>query len=431
MESASQYSETDPSPPPAANVRRHQSLNYPNAVGPRRMNALKRAGTLQTTPIKTPQSQGYSPGQSPSPTGAEEDEHEEEGSYFPGTQGNPQPSIGRSSPWGTPGATGNNDWRSPAGPMSPGSNHNAAMDEVSRALNTIELNQAYQPSGNYQQPQGPPRFNLNHQSAQQQQNLRRGSQSGSSTPGLPNSQGNGGKRLNLVTELNDGRGGQGFSQGAGGPTTTSTYMPTIGHGLPQREYPELRGQGGNGLSGQRERALTASSAGQWEQRERAVIGRSSNPNLSGSYRNGNGSDGIPNVPPIPPHFLNNQGQAPRLGHSQKGFVVLGGGVGGGQHSQNQSVNANGTGVNTSATRLPVGSENLITSPVDIPTLLATKGYNPVEFDTKPPCVSFQPPPLAMLTNWDSSGEVLRYKVLYGRRRTQVLEVRNMEFHRSW
>src|SRR5258708_5719930 len=99
MESASQYDEADHSPPPAANVRRHQSLNYPNAAGPRRMNALKRAGTLQTTPIKTHQSQGYSSGQSPSPTGAEEDGHEEEGSYFPEVQGNYPSSIGRSSPW--------------------------------------------------------------------------------------------------------------------------------------------------------------------------------------------------------------------------------------------------------------------------------------------------------------------------------------------
>jgi YTH domain-containing family protein len=391
MESASQFDDADPSPPPAANVRRHQSLNYPNAAGTRRMNALKRAGTLQTTPIKTHQSQGYSSGQSPSPTGAEED-HGEEGSYFPEAQGNYPPSIGRSSPWGTPG---NAEWRSPAGPITPGS-INSGMDEVSRALSTIELNQTYNSSGNYQQSQGPPRFNINHQPAQQQQNLRRGSQSGTSTPGLPNNQGNGGRKLNLVTDLNDGRGGQGLPQGAGSPASTSGYMPTIGHGLSQREHPELRGQGGSGLSGQRERALTASSAGQWEQKERVVVGRSSNPNLSGSYRNGGGNGGnnsIPNVPPIPPQYLNNQGQAPRLGKNQNNFGVVGGGNGGGQHGHNQNagVNANGTGVNPSATQFPIRSENLITSPVDIPTLLATKGYNPVDFDIKPPCVSFQRP----------------------------------------
>ncbi|KAF9647614.1 YTH-domain-containing protein [Thelephora ganbajun] len=396
MESASQFGHTGPSPPPAASVRRHQSLNYPNAAGPKRMNALKRAGTLQTPPIKTHQSQGYSSGQTPSPTGAEEDEHEqEEESYFPGSQGNYPPSIGRSS-WVTPGAAGNNGRRTPAGQVTPGSIHGTGMDEVTRALSTLELNQAYQSSGSYQPSQGPPRFNLNHPSAQQQQNLRRGSQSGTTTPGLPNNQGNGGRKLNLVTDLNDGRSGQGLSQGVGGPASASAYTPAIGHGLAQREHSEIRGQGGNGLSGggerhQRDRALTASSAGQWEQKERVLVGRSSNPNLNGSYRSGGGNggnNGIPNVPPIPPQFLNNQGQAPRLGQNQNNFGVVGGGSGGGQYGQNQGISVNGTGANTPATQFSIGSENLITSPVDIPTLLATKGYNPVEFDTKPLCARY-------------------------------------------
>lgn len=388
MESASQFDDPDPSPPPAADVRRHRSLNA-TSVGPKRMNALKRAGTLQiqTTPIKTYQPQGYSSGQSPSPTGAEED-HEEEEAYFPAIQPNYPPSI-RSSPWGTPGTTVNNDWRNPPGPITPGSVYNPGMDEVSRALSTLELNQVHQPPGNYQPSQAPPRFNLNHQPAQQQHNLRRGSQSGTSTPGLSNNQGNGGRKSNLVTELNDGRGGQGLSQGSGSPVSSSAYISTIGHGLPQRDHHEPRGQGGggNGLSGQRERALTASSAGHWDPKERVVVGRSSNPNLSGSYRNGGGNgvnNGIPNVPPIPPQFLNNQGQAPRLGKNQNNFGV----VGGGAQNQSLGVNANGTGVNT-ATQFP---ETLI-SPVDIPTLLATKGYNPVDFDIKPPCVgSKQPSP---------------------------------------
>ena len=397
MESASQFGPAGPSPPPAVNVRRHQSLNYPNAAGPKRMNALKRAGTLQTPPIKTHQSQGYSSGQSPSPTGAEEDEHDqEEEPHFPGAQGGYPPSIGKSSPWGTPGATGNHDWRTPVGPVTPGNIHNAGMDEVSRALSTLELNQAYQSSGNYQPSQGPPRFNLNHPSAQHQQNLRRGSQSGASTPGLPNNPGNGGRNLNLAADINDGR-SQGLSQGVG-PASASAYMPAIGHGLAQREPSDLRGQGGNGLSGggerhQRDRALTASSAGQREPKERVLAGRSSNPNLSGSYRNGGsngGNSGIPNVPPIPPQFLGNQGQAPRLGQNQNNFGVVGGGSGGGQHDQNQGggINGNGIGTNASATQFPIRSENLITSAVDVPTLLATKGYNPVEFDIKPPCVSF-------------------------------------------
>jgi len=403
MESVTQFGHTGPSPPPASDVRRNRSLNYPSPAGPKRTNALRRSGTIQTPPIKTHQPQGYSSGQSPSPTGADEDEHEQEGeSYFPGGQGTYPPSTGGPSPWGTPGATGNNDWRTPAGSVTSGSILGAGVDEVSRALNTLELSQAYQTSGNYQPSQGPPRFNLNHPSARQQHNLRRGSQSGTTTPGtpgtpgLPNNQGNGGRKLNLVTDINDGRSGQGLSQGVGGPASASPYIPTIGHGLTQREHSELRNQGGNGLSGgvdrhQRDRALTASSAGQWEHKEKTLIGRSSNPNLSGSYRSGSGNggnNGIPNVPPIPPQFLNNQGQAPRLGQNQNTFGAVGGGSGNGQHNQTQGGGVNGNGANASATQFPIGSENLITSPVDIPTLLATKGYNPAEFDIKPLGVGF-------------------------------------------
>ena len=366
MESASQFGHTGPSPPPASPVRRHHSVNYPN--GPKRVDALRRSETLKTPPIKTYQPKGYPSGQSPSPTGAEEDEHEqEEDPRLPVTQGSHSPSVGISPPWE------NNDWRAP-------------VDGVSDALKTLELN-AYQSSANHQPLHGPPRFYPNHQAAQQQQNLRGGSQSGITTPGLPN---NGGRRLNLGTYPNDGWAGQGLPQGVGGPASSSTYIPAIGHGVAQRDS-DLRGQGGE--RPQRDRAA---SAGQWEQKDRVIVGRSSNPNLSGSYRNGGGNGGnnsIPNVPPIPPQFLNNQGQAPRLGQNQNHFGVVGGVTGNGQHGQNQGggVNGGGTGMSSAATQFPIGSDNLITSPVDVPTLLATKGYNPVEFDIKPPCVGSSGP----------------------------------------
>ena len=312
MESASQFGHTGPSPPPASTVRRHHSVNYPNATGTKRVDALRRSETLKTPPIKTHQPQGYPSGQSPSPTGAEEDEHEqEEDPRLPVTQGSHSPSIGISPPWE------NNEWRGP-------------MDDVSVALNTLELN-AYQSPGNHQPLHGPPRFNLNHQSAQQQQTLRRGSQSGTTTPGLPN---NGGRRLNLGTYPNDGWGGQGLSQGVGGPASASSYIPAIVHGVAQRDS-DLRNQGG-----ERQQRDRSASAGQWEQKDRVIVGRSSNPNLSGSYRSGGGNggnNGIPNVPPIPPQFLNNQGQAPRLGQNQNHFGVVGGGNGNGQHGQSHGV----------------------------------------------------------------------------------------------
>jgi len=70
---------------------------------------------------------------------------------------------------------------------------------------------------------------------------------------------------------------------------------------------------------------------------------------------------------------------------------------------------------TSGTQFPVWTGNLTTSPVEIPTHLATNGYNPVEFDIKPLCVGF-PAEFCRhsLIVGNLPGEVLRYQVLYGR-----------------
>ena len=58
-------------------MRRHQSLNYPNAAsGVRRLQqGLKRAGTLQAPPVRGGSQVGtpYSGAQSPSPTNADEE----------------------------------------------------------------------------------------------------------------------------------------------------------------------------------------------------------------------------------------------------------------------------------------------------------------------------------------------------------------------
>jgi hypothetical protein len=57
---------------------------------------------------------------------------------------------------------------------------------------------------------------------------------------------------------------------------------------------------------------------------------------------------------------------------------------GGGNGQMQSPQGNGYGAG--GQRSP-GMDN-IGSPLDVPTLLATKGYNPVDFDIKPSFVSF-------------------------------------------
>ena len=145
-------------------MRRHQSLNYPNAAsGVRRLQqGLKRAGTLQAPPVKGGSQVGtpYSGAQSPSPTNADEEYDNdsvraEEDSYFglPAQQQGqyaPQSPMGRSSPWNAPGA--GNEWRSPM----VGNGQDAASgtgDDVSRALSFMELSQQqqYGNAGGYQQ----------------------------------------------------------------------------------------------------------------------------------------------------------------------------------------------------------------------------------------------------------------------------------------
>lgn len=288
---------------------------------------LKRAGTLQAPQLKGHHSQGYPSQSPPSPTNADEDEDDEgldQESYFPPPNQNQYPTspMGKPSPWAAPGPSGN-EWRGP------GSNGNA-VDDVSRALNALELNQNYQ-SG--QASQHPPRFNP---AQLPPQALRRGSQSGPNTPG--------------------------------GNNNNSTYVPPIGHPL------ALQPGSGPGHPG-RERSMTASS-GQWEQKERILGSRSSNPSLHQLYQNqlqqgGRNGDNIPNVPPIPAQFLN-QSQPPRLGLSNNFNTG-----GQGQNSHNGGNNSNNAPLNSNQ------GDASVNTPVDVPTLIATKGYNPVDFDIKP------------------------------------------------
>ncbi|KAJ3548210.1 hypothetical protein NM688_g5325 [Phlebia brevispora] len=335
-----------PSPPPAmgnAGVRRHQSLNYPNATNVRRLGGLKRAGTLQAGPLKGhPQHGIYSGAQSPSPTGADEDDDDdstradEEPGYFrlPAQQGQgqyPTSPIGRSSPWSTPG----NDWRTQIGGNG-GSNMGAGaggVDDVSRALSALEIQQQYN-AGNYQQT------------------LRNGGIAAG-----------GSRKLQLVTDF-DHQVGQGIQ-------SASAYVPPIGHGLQQQNQSQRQNEREEqqGSHPHRDRALTT-SGNPWDQKERLLGDKVSNANLQNLYQapqGKNGNAGVSNVPNIPPQYLGNQGQAPRLGPQ---------GGNNGQQSQGGRGSAQGSNQSPPA-------DSFLTSPIDVPTLIATKGYNPVDFDTRP------------------------------------------------
>jgi hypothetical protein len=351
--SLSSHYGTIPSPPPGSTVRRHQSLTYSGGVKRMAPAGLRRAGTLQTQVRPS----GHHP-QTPSPTGADEEfaegpepaGHEDE--YFvrqPSVQGQQYPTspISR-SPWSTP----SNEWRSSGGLVAP--NNGSSIDDVQRALSSLDINnqaQGYSAvalSGS--QSNHPPRFNPNQSQQSQQLATLRGA--------APNDDdGNNSRKLQLITNL-DERGGQ-LAGGSSGPVSASAYVPPIGHGLPQTSTSSGQQQRG-GTADHDERAFTAS--GTWDQKERVLQTRSSNPNINYGYniqqQQQVKTQGIPSVPAIPAQFLNQQ-QNLRLG------------------------------LNTQMGNLGVmpAQPGILTSPIDVPTLVATKGYNPPNFDTRPAFVS--------------------------------------------
>ncbi|VDB82679.1 unnamed protein product [Peniophora sp. CBMAI 1063] len=311
--------------PPLAGVRRHQSLTAASAA-PKKMaqSGLRRAGTLQTS-IRPP---GHP--QTPSPP-----EHEEydvsEGSlgheddeYFnrqPAQYQNPTSPIGGRSPWGTPGGT---DWRA--------TGQAGAIDDVQRALSQLDMSgqgQAFRQANPYPSGQSthPPRFNP---SQPPPQTLMSGAR-----PQDLNGQQQ--RKLALVTDFEDRQG----ATTPGGPASASAYVPPIGHGPSGPNH--TRGSSDD-------RAFSAS--GTWDQKDRLLAQRTSTPNLHGAYTK---NQYVPQVPAIPAQFLNQQAGAGRLNTNMPNQPA----------NYNQQV------------------QNLLSSPVDVPTLVATKGYNPTNFDTRP------------------------------------------------
>lgn len=367
-----------PSPPPAASgVRRHVSLTYGAAGGARSKLAssgLKRSGTLQAT-LPT---HAASPSDSTSGAAGEEEQFEytvddagayEDEYYGKGQYGGPISPIGRTSPWSS-----GNDWRTPGGGSgfsSSGGNNgntNIAIDDVQRALSALEIASnnggasnamyagGYQPGG---QSVHPPRFNPSHPPPAQAPGMR------SNVPGNNNGNGNGGSKLQLVTDF----------EGRKTPLSQAAYQQQQQY-LAQQQYQNQGGQGNN------------SGTASWEPKDRVLGGRASNPNLQYGYRQGGqhskslssssaGSGGggggmpsgpVPNVPAIPQQYLQQQ-QQPRLGVA----TSFGGQQGGaGQQAQGQGTTSGQTPTTAFAN-----------TPIDVPSLIATKGYNPTAFDVRP------------------------------------------------
>jgi len=262
-------------------------------------------------------------------------------------------SIGRSSPWSS-----GNEWRQ--GYTGNNGGGNAAIDDVQRALSTLELasNQSTVSNlqqggyGNYQhtgQTTHPPRFNPNQGTQPQHHSTGlRGNGADGGYNGNNNSAGNG----HRVPPGNDFDGRQTpLSQSQRGYTQ-------------QQQYGQQR-----------------------DERDQGLRGRSSIPNMQYGYQQSGGGhiksgsasssnagaqpESVPGVPPIPLQYLQQQtGQGTQGGRPGLGVA---------------------TTFTTSNAPVPSGQtpvQPFANTPIDVPSLIATKGYNPATFDTRPQFARF-------------------------------------------
>jgi hypothetical protein len=234
---------------------------------------------------------------------------EDPASYDPyDPYGGPTSPLGRSSPWGSAGSSSGSagDWRTPGGPA--GGN---AIDDVQRALSSLEISNSGAPGG---QSAHPPRFNPPHQQPPQAPGTRGGNG------------GNGNSKLQHITDFE-------------GRKTPTSQSQTLSGGVsnPNLQY----------AYSQHQKNPSGGSAGSGER--------------------------IPNVPLIPTQYLQ-QNQQQQLQGSQQPRLGIATSFVGGQNQQGQTKDTLPTG------QTPVQAFN---TPIDVSSLIATKGYNPSAFDIRP------------------------------------------------
>lgn len=365
------------SPPPASNIRRHTSLTANAAAGAAGRRRLAQRAAERAAQSPSPPSSSYA-----------ENDHGQ----------SPLSPIGR-TPWGPttpPVGSASKDWR-----------QDSSVDEIQRSLGGMELAPPSQnldvsapstPRRLSPGPNHPPRFRANSPqpgAPQQPQQQQIGPQ-----PGF-NGGGRGMGKLQLITDLSPP------AVPPKQPQSAAAYVPPIGHGIPQnrRWNGRVGEQGGyreNNGQRQDDKPFTASGV-VWDQKDRII----------GSRPGGNGFDasGAPPVPPLPQAYAGmmqpgmnfggmNMGgldnSFARLGMNM-GMMSPGGGVGGMSPGLGQSrlqVNtAVGPGQGLSSAGGAVGasgnggtSPSGYLSPVDVPSLIVAKGYNPASFDIRPQSV---------------------------------------------
>ncbi|QRW16487.1 YTH domain family protein [Rhizoctonia solani] len=359
------------SPPPASNIRRHTSLTANAAAGAAGRRRQARLAAERAAQSPSP----------PSPAHADNDHGH-----------SPLSPIGR-TPWGPatpPITTANKEWRP-----------ESSIDDVQRQFGnmdlaapsqTLEVSTSPAPRRLSPGPNHPPRFRANSpQPGAPQQGQQMGPQAGFNGGGRQMA------KLQLITDLTPP------AVPPKQPQSAAASVPPIGHGIPQvRRWNGRAGeQGGyndNG-SGQRqdEKPFTASGV-VWDQKDRIIGTRSGN--------NGFDASGAPPVPPLPQAYAGMMQPGMNFGGMNMGgldttsFARLGmnmgmmgtstvgnmnAGLGQGRLQVNTAVGGPGQGMNNSAVGSGNGgnSPSGYLSPVDIPSLIVSKGYNPATFDIRP------------------------------------------------
>lgn len=342
------YSNSPPSA--AAAVRRHVSMTDGQRVRNKTGSGLQRFPTVSSKPPKRSNTMN-APTETANeyPADYEEEEQptqaDEQGTFSPaeaygGIQQNPWGSGGTETNWNT-----NADWRM-------NQQQQIGIDEVTNSLSNLELQQrqAQAQAPNY--ARGGPRFDMGASGQYTDYNQQLQQQA------LTQAQ-----RMQLNTEV----------PAPGAPGSAPAYAPPIGHapyGSNQRDSVASAG------SGDKDHPRTAPGA-EWEQKNRMLKSQGSNSgqNFHGQYNNAFG-----NAPLVPTQYMG-MGQAGRHGN----MGMTGGNFGGpnfvpaGVATQNNQ--------NQQQQQQQLDPSMYIGSPIDVPSMISRKGYNPPTFDIRPALVS--------------------------------------------
>ena len=163
-----------------------------------------------------------------------------------------------------------------------------------------------------------------------------------------------------------------------GPASASAYVPAPGH----TAYHASRESMGSGEDLHR----SASEKG------RNLRGRGSNPNIGQGYQGQftGGFGNMPPPPPIPAQYLHQaQGNRNMAGGANMPLGMGGYGPAGGG-GQAFGPGAGGfpgqPGMQQQQQPQVLDPAAILSSPIDVPSMIAQKGYNPANFDTRPPFV---------------------------------------------